>query len=130
MRIRSTKIMAMVVFAASIPLGCVGQPFLADSLGLLPGPSLDLLGQTTTGSALLDQLLAAGLDANSISSLTGSTTTTDANSTTQVTDANSTTDEHNCAAGEVWVGTVTVNGIPITVNACVPESQASLYGAI
>ncbi len=126
---RPTAFLVISALAIGGAVGCMGQPFLAESLGLLPGPPTSLLtSQSSSATSLLDQLLA-GLD--------GSTDTTNGDTTGDDTTGDDTTgddttgdDTQTCPDGQVWVGTVTVNGMSVSINACVPESLAAQYGVI
>ncbi|MBN1346549.1 MAG: hypothetical protein JXQ73_27920 [Phycisphaerae bacterium] len=132
MRLRSLTALGVCVLACvgiTGVVGCTGQPLLSDSFGLLPGPSLTLLQEATTGSQVINDLLSGDLSnlTDLINQATSATTTTDPNTTT-TTDPNTTTTTETCPEGQVWVGTVTVNGAPLAINQCLDESLARQYG--
>ncbi len=109
----------MAVLALTGGLGCMEQPFLTDVLGFLPGPSPSLVQQ----AALTDQLLGMGGDPNILLGLAGSGDQTGTDTTSSGTGGG-----EDCPEGQVWVGTVTVGGVTITINQCVSEDQAAQYG--
>jgi len=125
---RVVLVMAGCGMGLAATIGCVGQPFVADYLGLFPGPSTTLLADVLGGGSLLSELIS-GLGQTSETS-SGTSGTTDTSSSSSGSSDTSSTDSHGCQAGEVWVGTVTLNGVPISINACVPESLARQYGVI
>ncbi len=118
--VAATCVAGMLIVA----VGCVGQPLLSSQLGLLPGPPLSLLTEVTTTNALLSQLTSGNIDIFGL--LTGTSTGQTTSNTSSST--NTSTSQGQCPTGQKWVGTVTLGGVPLTVNACVPDAQAAQYG--
>lgn len=117
-------------------VGCTGQPLLSDTFGLLPGPASDLLQQASLSGQISDALQSGGFDLSDLADLAGSgqdqtgddTDTDDTTDDTTDDDTDDQGEEQDCPDGQVWVGTVEVNGQTMAINACVDESLARQYG--
>ncbi len=125
----------LVAFSLLLGVGCTGQPFLSDQLGLLPGPATDLLQQAAASGQLSTALQSGGFSLSDLSSLAGSAgdltgdQTGDGTDTTGD-DTGDQTQQQDCPEGQVWVGTVEVNGQTMAINGCIDESLARQYGVL
>ncbi len=121
MMVRRRLFLLAAFISVAGTMGCWQQPFLADEIGLLPGPSTSLLDDILGGGSTFTTSLG-GLDIDSLLSSLGSTTTTNGETTTtngETTTTNGETTTQDCPDGEVWVDELGV---------CLPEAVAEQYG--
>lgn len=110
---RSVSICVLCVIGVVVSTGCT-------QFGILPGPSPSLLlNLVSSNASALSSLFGgtdlSGLGLSGLSGLSGLTGTTSAGS-------------QSCPAGTTWVGTATVNGQSVAINACVSTALAGQYG--